>query len=137
MNIAFIAHDSKKELLVQLCIAYEGTLSEHNLFATMPTANVIMRNTNLSVHCFLSARDGGNEQISARVAYGEIDLVIFMIDHEDAAAEDADVYALLRQCDANNVPIATNTAAAEVMIHGLENGDFAWRDIVRQTEKNI
>ncbi|MGN0181520.1 MAG: methylglyoxal synthase [Candidatus Ornithomonoglobus sp.] len=131
MNIAFIAHDNKKELIVQLCIAYEDILSRHNLFATAPTANVIMRNSSLKVHKFLSGYDGGDVQIASRVAYGEIDLVIFIMDHDDNCANDSDVSVLMRQCDIHNVPIATNTATAEVMIHGLEHGDFAWRDIIR------
>ncbi|MDD6762308.1 MAG: methylglyoxal synthase [Clostridiales bacterium] len=133
MNIALIAHDSKKELMVQLCIAYEGILSKNSLFATSPTANIIMKNTGLTVHKFLPGYDGGGVQIASRVAYGEIDLVIFILDHDDNGAMDSDVSVLMRQCDIHNVPIATNIATAEVMIHGLEHGDFAWRDILRNS----
>ncbi|MGN0164339.1 MAG: methylglyoxal synthase [Candidatus Ornithomonoglobus sp.] len=131
MNIAFIAHDNKKELIAQLCTAYEDILSKHNLFATAPTANVIMKNSGLKVRKFLSGYDGGDVQIASRVAYGEIDLVIFIMDHDDDCANDSDVSVLMRQCDIHNVPIATNIATAEIMIHGLEHGDFAWRDIIR------
>ena len=132
MNIAFIAHNSKKELLVELCIAYEKVLAQHNLFATGPTANVISENTSLKVYRFLSGYDGGDVQISTRERYNEIELVLFFIDHNDPAATDNDVAVLLRSCDSMNVPIATNLATAEVLIHGLENGDFMWRDIIHE-----
>ena len=130
MNIALIAHDSKKELITQLCISYEQILSQHSLFATAPTANVICENTNLEIYRFLSGYSGGDVQIASRVAYDEIDLVIFFIDHLDSASKDLDVSILLRSCDVHNVPIATNIATAEVLIHGLEHGDFGWRDII-------
>lgn len=130
MNIAFIAQNSKKEQMVQLCIAYEQILSQHNLFATSPTANIISENTNLKFYRFLSGYTGGVVQIASRVSYNEMDLVFFFIDHLDKASKEYDVASLLRMCDVHNVPIATNMATAEVLIHGLNHGDLAWRDIV-------
>ena len=135
MNIAFLAHDTKKELITQLCISYEQILSEHSLYATAPTANVISEDTNLQFYRFLSGYAGGDVQIAARVAYDEIDLVIFFIDHKDPASKDPGVATLLRYCDIHNVPIATNIASAEVLIHGLEHGDFGWRDIIKEQNK--
>lgn len=135
MNIAFIADDGKKESMVQLCIAYKEILKNHNLFGTGPTANVIMKNTGLTVQKFLSAYDGGDVQIASRVSYDEIDIVFFLIDHEDPSASNLDTSILLRQCDINNVPIATNIASAEILIHGIEHGDFEWREILREKKK--
>jgi len=129
MNIAFIAHDKKKELMVQICIAYCGVLANHNLFATGTTGKLVAEATGLKVHRFLSGPQGGDQQIGARIAYNEIDMVIFLRDPITGAHE-PDVMPLLRLCDLHNVPIATNVATAEVLIHGLARGDLDWRDIV-------
>lgn len=130
MNIALIAHGGKKESIIQFCIAYEEILKQHILIATSPTANVIMQNSNLRPFRVLSGYSGGDVQIASRVAYDEIDLVVFLIDHEDEWANDTDVSILLRQCDIHNVPVATNIATAEVLIRGLQQGDFGWREII-------
>ena len=121
MNIALIAHDKKKELMVQFCIAYSGILSKHSLYATGTTGKMIIENTGLNVYRFLSGPQGGDQQIGARIAYNEIDLVLFFRDPLNAEGYEPDVFSL---------PIATNCATAEVLIHGLERGDLDWRDIV-------
>ena len=130
MNIALIAHDKKKELMAQFCIAYKGILSKHSLYATDTTGKVIIDNTGMSVDRFLPGPQGGDQQIGARVAYNEIDLVLFFRDPLTAEAYEPDVSNLLRLCDMHNIPIATNLATAEVLIHGLDRGDLDWRDIV-------
>ena len=130
MNIALVAHDKKKELMVQFCIAYKGILEKHVLYATGTTGKVVSENTGLNVYRFLSGTQGGDQQIGARIAYNEIDLVLFFRNPLDAASYEPDVFSLLRLCDNNNIPIATNAATAEVLIHGLERGDLDWRDIV-------
>ncbi|MBQ1223056.1 MAG: methylglyoxal synthase [Clostridia bacterium] len=130
MNIALIAHDKKKELMVQICIAYCGILANHNLFATGTTGKLVSEATGLKVHRFLSGPQGGDQQIGARIAYNEIDMVFFFRDPLTAGAHEPDVMTLLRLCDLHNVPIATNVATAEVLIHGLARGDLDWRDIV-------
>ena len=130
MNIAFIAHDKKKELMAQFCIAYKGILERHSLYATDTTGKVISDNTGLQVYRFLPGSQGGDQQIGARVAYNEIDLVLFFRDPLTAEAYEPDVSNLLRLCDMHNIPIATNLATAEVLIHGLDRGDLDWRDIV-------
>jgi len=128
MNIALLAHDKKKELMVEFCIAYCGILGKHNLVATSGTGTAVADATGLSVHRFLSGQQGGEQQIGARIAYNEIDLVIMLRD--PLTANDNDFPSLLRLCDLHTIPVATNIATAEVLIQGLERGDLAWRDIV-------
>ena len=130
MNIALIAHDKKKELMVQFCIAYKGILEKHVLFATGTTGKLINEGTGLDVYRFLSGPQGGDQQIGARIAYNEIDLVLFLRDPLSVEGYEPDVFSLLRLCDMHNNPIATNAATAEVLIHGLDRGDLDWRDIV-------
>lgn len=130
MHIALIAHDKKKELMVQLCIAYAGILAQHDIFATATTGKLVSEATGLKVNCFLSGPQGGDQQIGARIAYNEIDMVIFLRDPLTAGQVEPDIQAMLRLCDVHNVPIATNIATAEVLIQGLARGDLAWRDIV-------
>ena len=137
MNIALIAHDKKKELMVQFCIAYCGILSKHNVCGTGTTGKLVSEATGLDVKRFLSGPQGGDQQIGARIAYNEIDLVIFFRDPLTAMPHEPDVQALLRLCDVHNVPVATNAATAEVLIHGLERGDLAWRDIVNPKNGKI
>lgn len=130
MNIAFIAHDMKKELMIQFCIAYKFILNKHNLFATDTTGKMIVENTGMDVYRFLPGHQGGDQQIGARVVYNEIDLVFFFRDPNAGESHEPDIMNLLRLCDMNNIPIATNIATAEVLIHGLERGDLQWRDIL-------
>ncbi len=130
MNIALIAHDKKKELMVQFCIAYTSILSKNTLFATGTTGGLVADATGLKVHRFLSGPQGGDQQIGARIAYNEIDLVIFFRDPLTAQPHEPDVSALFRLCDVHNIPLATNVATAEVLVRGLERGDLDWRDIV-------
>ena len=135
MNIALIAHDKKKELMVHFCIAYKGILAKHMLCATGTTGGLVSDATGLSVHRFLSGPQGGDQQIGARIAYNEIDLVLFFRDPLTAQPHEPDVSALLRLCDVHNVPLATNVATAEVLVRGLERGDLDWRDIVNPKDK--
>lgn len=138
MNIALIAHDKKKELMVQFCIAYKGILAHHNLVATGTTGSLIIDATGLNVHRFLSGPQGGDQQIGARIAYNEIDLVLFFRDPLTAQPPEPDVNALLRLCDVHNIPLATNVATAEVLVRGMERGDLEWRDIVNpKSNRNI
>ena len=135
MNIACIAHDKKKELMIQFCIAYKGILEKHSLFATDNTGKMITENTGMSVYRFLSGSQGGDQQIGARVAYNEIDLVLFFRDPITPESYEPDISNLLKLCDVHNIPVATNLATAEVLIHGLERGDMDWRDIVNPKHK--
>ncbi len=130
MNIALIAHDKKKELMVEFCIAYKTILEKHNLCATGTTGNLIIEATGMNVNLFLSGPQGGDQQIGARIAYNEIDLVLFFRDPLTAQPHEPDVSALFRLCDVHNIPLATNVATAEVLIRGLDRGDLDWRDLV-------
>ncbi len=130
MNIAIIAQNSKKELMVQFCIAYCGILAKHELCATATTGKVIMDATGLRIECLLPGATGGEQQIAARVAYNEIDLVLMFRDPMEKYSGEPQINNLLRNCDLNSIPVATNVATAEVMIQGLARGDLAWREIV-------
>ena len=130
MNIALIAQDNKKELMVQFCIAYKFILDKHNLCATGTTGRLVSEATGLNVHKFLSGAQGGDQQIAARISYNEIDMVLFFRDPLGSLPHEPDITTLLKLCDMHNIPIATNVATAEVLIHGLERGYLEWRDIV-------
>ena len=130
MNIALIAHDTKKELMVQFCIAYRGVLSNHELCATSATGNLISEATGLTVRKLMSGGRGGAEQITARIACNEIDLVLLFRDPIANPKFNQVEANLLKLCDSQNIPVATNIATAEVLIHGLERGDLDWRNIV-------
>ncbi|MBR6610149.1 MAG: methylglyoxal synthase [Oscillospiraceae bacterium] len=130
MNIALIAHDKKKELMVQFCIAYSGILAKHNILATGVTGKMVAEATGLKVHRFYAGSQGGEQQIAARLQYNEIDMLLFFRDPITAKANEPSAANLLRLCDENNIPVATNIATAEVLIHGLERGDLDWRNII-------
>ncbi len=131
MNIALIAHDTKKELMVQFCIAYCGILSKHTLLATYTTGKLVADATGLNIIKFLGGSQGGSQQIASRIGCDEIDLLLIFRDPLTAKPEEPDDNALLRLCDIHNIPVATNIATAEMLIHGLERGDLDWREIVR------
>lgn len=130
MNIALIAHDRKKELMVQFCMAYCDILAKHNLCATGTTGKLVSEATGLKIERYLPGMQGGEEQISARVSYNEIDLVLFFRDPMSNSQYEPDIHVLARLCDMHNIPIATNAATAEMLILGLDRGDLDWRNIV-------
>ena len=130
MNIALIAHDSKKELMAQFCIAYCGILSRHNLFATGTTGKIVAEATGLEITRFLCGSQGGDQQIASRIACNEIDLLLIFRDPQTAKPHEPNEATLLRLCDVHNIPVATNIATAEALIHSLARGDLDWRDIV-------
>lgn len=130
MNIALIAHDAKKELMVQFCIAYCGVFSKHTLCATGTTGKLVSEATGLSIQRFLSGSHGGEQQIAAKIACNEVDLLLFFRDPLTKKEYEPSESALLRLCDVHNIPVATNVATAEALIHSLERGDLDWRMIV-------
>ena len=131
MNIALMAHDSKKELMVQFCIAYCGILSRHHLCATGTTGKLVSDATGLEIERFLSGEQGGDQQLEAMIGCDEIDMVLYMRDPDayHSMDEKESIDNLFRLCDIHSVPLATNIATAEVLINGLERGDLAWREI--------
>ncbi|KPC68206.1 methylglyoxal synthase [Thermoactinomyces vulgaris] len=130
MNIALIAHDAKKEQMVQFAIAYEELLKPHRLFATGTTGKRIAEATSLQVHRFLSGPLGGDQQIGALVAENRMDLIVFFRDPLAAQPHEPDILALLRLADVHNIPVATNLAAAEIMIRAVKEGELSWRELV-------
>ena len=130
MEIAIIAHDLKKELMTQLCIAYCGILSKHKLCATGITAKYISDATGLDIERLLSGPQGGEQQIASRIAYNEIDILLYFKDTRPNAEASEVERELLRLCDLYNVPVATNIATAEVLIMALDRGDLDWREII-------
>lgn len=131
MNVALIAHDRKKDDMVDFAIAYEYVLEKHTICSTGTTGKRIMQHTKLNIHRYLSGPLGGDQQIGALVATNEIDLIIFLRDPLMAQPHEPDIIALLRLSDVHGIPVATNLAAAEIMIKALDRGDFAWREVVR------
>ena len=130
MNIALIAHDSKKELMTQFCIAYCGILSKHSICATGTTGKLVAEATGLNIEKYLSGSQGGAQQIGSRIACDEIDLLLMFRDPLNPKPGEPNEANLLRLCDVHNVPVATNIATAEALVHALERGDLDWRDIV-------
>lgn len=131
MTIALIADDAKKELMVQFCIAYCGVLSRYNLVSTGTTGKTVAEATGLEITRFLSGAQGGSQQIASRIGCNEVDLLLLFRDPLTQRAHEPDEGALLRLCDVHNIPVATNIATAEILIHGLERGDLDWREIVK------
>ena len=129
MNIALMAHDNKKDLMVQFCTAYAGILSKHTICATNITGKMVAEATGLPIHLFPARVHGGAEQIGARIAYNEIDMVLFFNDPRDEKSCESVSY-ISRPCDQNNIPFASNVATAEMLVLGLSRGDLDWRDIV-------
>ena len=135
MYLALMAHNNKKELMVQFCSAYAGVLSRHNLCATNTTGRMITDATGLPVHLFLTCQHGGAQQIGARIAYNEMDMVLFFVDPNDDSLQEELLY-ISRLCDQNNVPYATNVATAEMLVLGMDRGDLDWREIVNPKNKH-
>lgn len=127
MKIALVAHDQKKNEMVNFTIAYEHIFSKHILFATGTTGQRIMEETNLSINRMMSGPLGGDQQIGAMLATGELDLILFFRDPLTAQPHEPDVSALLRLCDVYGIPLATNIATAELLLRSVENGFFTWR----------
>ncbi len=130
MNIALIAHDGKKKLMENLCIAYRHILSKHTLYATGTTGRLIEESANLTINKYLAGHLGGEQQLGTQIAHNNIDLVIFLRDPVNQKQYEPDINSILRLCDVHNIPLASNLATAEVLIVGLERGDLDWRNIL-------
>ena len=131
MNIALIAHDNKKKLMQNLCVAYRYILIKHNLFATGTTGRLIEEASNVPVHKYLAGHLGGEQQLGAQVAHNDIDLVIFLRDPVAQKIYEPDINSVLRLCDIHNIPLASNLATAEALLLALDRGDLDWRNIIR------
>ena len=124
MKIALIAHDKKKNEIIEIAKKYKDVLSEHELFATGTTGTLIMGETGLSIHRMKSGPLGGDQQIGAMLANGELDLIIFLRDPLTAQPHEPDVSALLRLCDVQKIPLATNSSSATIMLETLKDKKF-------------
>ncbi|MCR4998475.1 MAG: methylglyoxal synthase [Lachnospiraceae bacterium] len=131
MNIGLVAHDSKKKLMQNFCIAYRGILSKNNLYATGTTGRLVEEASNLTVHKYLSGHLGGTQQLGAQIEQNEIDLVIFLRDPLNVKSNEPDVNNIVRLCDAHNIPLATNLATAELLVKSLDRGDLEWREMYK------
>ncbi len=130
MNIGLIAHDSKKKLMQNFCIAYRGILSKHSLYATGTTGRLIEDVTNLNIYKYLAGHLGGEQQLSSQIENNDLDMLIYLRDPDHMSmGHEVDFNNVFRLCDVHNIPIATNLATAELMIKALERGDLEWRDM--------
>ena len=130
MNIALIAHDNKKNLMENLCVAYRHILSKHVLYSTGTTGQIIEEATHLAINKYIAGHLGGEQQISAQIALNDIDLVIFLRDPQKQF--ESDIGSILRLCDVHNIPLASNLATAEALLLALDRGDLDWRYLVRR-----
>ena len=119
-KVALIAHDSKKNEIVEWCLKNKSALEKFELCGTGTTSKRISEATGLAVKGYLSGPLGGDQQIGALVAEGKIDFVLFLCDPLTAQPHDPDVKALLRIANVYNVAIATNVATADLIINAPE-----------------
>ena len=129
MTIAVVAHDDRKLLAEQFCTAYKGILNDHTLIATNVTAHFLEQALGRPIRHCMSGAAGGKQQIASMLSYNEIDLLLFFRSPIQSRALDADDRNILRICDRNCIPYATNLATAEALLLGLQNGDLSWREI--------
>lgn len=134
MKIALIAHDRKKDLMVQMTTAYREILANHQLYATGTTGLRIQEATGLPVHRYKSGPLGGDQQIGAMISEDDLDMVIFLRDPLAAQPHEPDVTALIRLCDVYEIPLVTNIGTAEILIRGLQAGFADFREIVHEME---
>ncbi|WP_019910012.1 methylglyoxal synthase [Paenibacillus sp. HW567] len=137
LKIAFIAHDRKKDEMVNFVTAYEHVFIGHELYSTGTTGQRIMEATKLSIHRYMSGPLGGDQQIGSLVATDELDLIIFLRDPLMAQPHEPDITALLRLCDVYGIPVATNIATAEILVKAIDRGDFAWRELVHKYKPGV
>ena len=131
MNIGLIAHDSKKKLMQNFCIAYRMILSKNTLYATGTTGRLVEEVTNLNVHKYLAGHLGGMQQLGSQIEHNQMDLVIFLRDPLSPKTHEPDVNSIVRLCDMHNIPLATHLASAELLIKSLDRGDLEWREIYK------
>ena len=131
MNIGLIAHDSKKALMQNFCIAYRGILCKHDLFATETTGRLVEDAANLSIHKFLAGHLGGMQQLGSQIAQNDIDALIFLRDPMEPKPHEPNVNDVVRLCDTYNIPMATNLATAELLVLALDRGDLDWREMYK------
>ncbi|MDY3919394.1 MAG: methylglyoxal synthase [Candidatus Limivivens sp.] len=131
MNVGLVAHDAKKKLMQNFCIAYRGILCKNNLYATATTGRLVEEVTNLNIYKFLAGHLGGIQQLAAQIENNQIDLMIFLRDPLSPKKHEPDIKNIFRLCDTHNIPLATNLATAELLIKSLDRGDLEWREMYK------
>ena len=131
MNIVLIAHNPKKKLMQNFCIAYRGILSKHDIYATETTGRLIESASGVPVHKFLAGHLGGVEQIATQIESNQMDMVIFLRENIMSQPHNNDFHNISTLCDTYNIPLATNLATAELLIKALERGDLDWRSLYK------
>ena len=133
MNIGLIAHDAKKTLLQNLCIAYRSVLAKHTLYATGTSGRLVEEATGLNVRKYQDP-DHSVQQMGSQIEQNDLDLVIFLRDPEQPKQHEPDVHRIIRLCDVHSIPLATNLATAEMLIKSLDRGEMDWREIYRRND---
>lgn len=131
MNIGLIAHDAKKKLMQNFCIAYRGILNKHEIYATGTTGRLIEEVTNINVHKYLAGHLGGVQQLGSQIEHNQMDMVIFLRDPLTPKIHEPDVNSVVELCDTHNIPLATNLATAEMLVKALDRGDLDWRELYK------
>lgn len=131
MNIGLIAHDSKKGLMQNFCIAYREILGKNTLYATNTTGRLVEDVTGLNITKYLAGHLGGVQQMAAQIEQNQMDMVIFLRDPLRPKSHEPDIKNVVRLCDTYNVPLATNLATAEMLIKSLDRGELEWREMYR------
>ena len=131
MNVGLVAHDAKKKLMQNFCIAYRGILSKHALYSTATTGRLVEEVTNLTIYKHLAGHLGGIQQMAAQIENNQIDLMIFLRDPLTPKKHEPDSKNIFRLCDTHNIPLATNLATAELLIKSLDRVDLEWREMYR------
>ncbi len=132
MNVVLIAHDPKKKLMQNFCIAYRGILSRHDIYATETTGRLVEEVSGVPVHKFLAGHLGGVQQIATQIESNQMDLVIFLREPLlNSQPHNNDFHTISTLCDIHNIPIASNLASAELLIKALERGDLNWRELYK------
>lgn len=128
MNVGLIAHNAKKDLIENFCLAYKRILEKHELYATGNTGRHVEEVTNLRVHKFLPGSMGGDRQFVEMIERNDMDMVIFFYDAIHNDPKEPNIEMITKACDVYNIPVASNIATAESLIIGLQSGDFEWRE---------
>ena len=131
-NVVLIAHEAKKKLMQNFCIAYRGILSHHDVYATETTGRLVEEASGVPVHKFLAGHLGGVQQIATQIESNQMDLVIFLREPMlNSQPHNDDFHTISTLCDIHNIPIASNLASAELLIKSLERGDLNWRELYK------
>lgn len=135
MNIGLVAHDNKKKELAQFVFAYRNYLEKHNIYATGLTGEIVKQTSDIELTIFQPGSLGGNQEMGAMISKNQLDMLLFFRDPLTKQSHEPDHSELMRLCDVQKIPVATNMGAAEIFVLGLHRGNVGWRDVVRDTQE--